>query len=207
MTTEPDVIAYVSARPLLVDLLAREFAGRRSAIEVRSVAAVPDHRRGHSVLLIDLDRPGISFAEVIAIARRPWRRRIALFDVFDPGIAQRAFDVGATVMVSTDDPIDWICDRIALPPDALASADIRGRPVDAVRRMGSLTTRQREILELLAAGIGRQEIAVRLSISSQTVDSHLRELVRRLDASSTAEAVRLHAVVFPAARTSAREHD
>jgi DNA-binding CsgD family transcriptional regulator len=73
--------------------------------------------------------------------------------------------------------------------------------------MGSLTTRQREILELLAAGIGRQEIAVRLSISSQTVDSHLRELVRRLDASSTAEAVRLHAVVFPAARTSAREHD
>ncbi|CAB4580296.1 MAG: LuxR C-terminal-related transcriptional regulator [Actinomycetes bacterium] len=207
MTTEPDLIAYVSARPLLVDLLARELAGRRIATEVLSVAAVPDHRWVDGVLLVDLDRPGIPFAEVIAIARRPWRRRIGLFDVLDPGIAERAFTVGATVMVATDDPIGRICDRIVLPPDALASADIRGRPVDAVRRVGSLTARQREILELLAAGTGRQEIAARLSISTQTVDSHLRGLVRRLDASSTADAVRLWAVAFPAVRASALEHD
>ena len=60
--------------------------------------------------------------------------------------------------------------------------------VDA-RRAVLLTAREREVLQLLADGLGNKQIAARLGISTSTVKTHLEELFDRLDVASRAEAV------------------
>ena len=52
-----------------------------------------------------------------------------------------------------------------------------------------LTNREREILGLLADGMGNKQIAARLGISTNTVKTHLELLFDKLDVSSRAEAV------------------
>ncbi len=52
---------------------------------------------------------------------------------------------------------------------------------------GVLTSREREILQLLAEGKSTQEIATALSISSKTVDTHRRQVMTKLDLHSVAE--------------------
>ena len=52
---------------------------------------------------------------------------------------------------------------------------------------GVLTSREREILQLLAEGKSTQEIATALSISSKTVDTHRRQVMTKLGLHSVAE--------------------
>lgn len=52
-----------------------------------------------------------------------------------------------------------------------------------------LTTRELEILQLIAKGISNKEIASELNISSRTVKSHMVDIFRKLDVSSRTEAV------------------
>jgi two-component system, NarL family, response regulator YdfI len=53
----------------------------------------------------------------------------------------------------------------------------------------ALTTREREILALLADGLGNKQIAARLGISANTVKTHLELLFEKFNVSSRAEAV------------------
>jgi RNA polymerase sigma factor (sigma-70 family) len=52
-----------------------------------------------------------------------------------------------------------------------------------------LTPREREILQLSAEGLGGKEIAARLSISTQTVQTHIRNILSKLGLHSRLEAV------------------
>jgi DNA-binding NarL/FixJ family response regulator len=52
-----------------------------------------------------------------------------------------------------------------------------------------LTPRERQILELMAEGLGNKEIAWRLQISEHTVKFHVSSILAKLDASSRTEAV------------------
>src|SRR5262249_7033429 len=53
----------------------------------------------------------------------------------------------------------------------------------------SLTPREREVLALLADGLGNREIAARLNISEHTIKFHIRSILGKLGASSRTEAV------------------
>ena len=71
------------------------------------------------------------------------------------------------------------------------AAELRGRaggdhdPPTGVE----LTARQKEVLALVAEGLANRAIAQRLVVSETTIKSHLREILRRLDAANRAEAV------------------
>jgi DNA-binding NarL/FixJ family response regulator len=56
--------------------------------------------------------------------------------------------------------------------------------------MDSLTTRQREVLQLIAEGFTSQEIAERLFISVKTVEKHRYQIMERLDIHNIAGLVR-----------------
>jgi len=56
---------------------------------------------------------------------------------------------------------------------------------------GLLSPREREILELLAHGLNGEQIAQQLYLSSETVRTHVRNAMSKLDAST-----RVHAVVL-----------
>jgi DNA-binding CsgD family transcriptional regulator len=56
-------------------------------------------------------------------------------------------------------------------------------------RVEWLTTRETEVLHLIAEGIASREIAARLGISYATVRSHIRSMVAKLGVNSRSEAV------------------
>jgi DNA-binding NarL/FixJ family response regulator len=51
-----------------------------------------------------------------------------------------------------------------------------------------LTTRQKEVLEMVARGLSNREIAERLVISVETVRWHTKQIYRRLDVRNRTEA-------------------
>ena len=54
----------------------------------------------------------------------------------------------------------------------------------------SLTARQREVMELAAAGLSNKEIALRLRVSPRTVESHRAWMMERMQARNLADLVR-----------------
>jgi DNA-binding NarL/FixJ family response regulator len=56
-------------------------------------------------------------------------------------------------------------------------------------RLAMLTPREREVLDCLADGAGRSEVAARLHLSANTVRTHLQNLMAKLGVHSTLEAV------------------
>jgi DNA-binding NarL/FixJ family response regulator len=92
--------------------------------------------------------------------------------------------------------------RGALRGDAAISPHLAGRMLEEFRRMSAqvpadadetidLTPREQEVLGLVAQGMADKEIAVELSLSVNTVKSHLRNLLAKLQVSSRREAARL----------------
>jgi DNA-binding NarL/FixJ family response regulator len=54
---------------------------------------------------------------------------------------------------------------------------------------GNLTPREREVLELMAAGATNGDIAARLVLTTGTVKTHVKHILRKLNATSRAHAV------------------
>jgi DNA-binding CsgD family transcriptional regulator len=55
----------------------------------------------------------------------------------------------------------------------------------------ALTIRERQVLLLIASGLHNKEIAIRLFISVETVKSHVRHILDKMEARSRAHAVSL----------------
>jgi PAS domain S-box-containing protein len=68
---------------------------------------------------------------------------------------------------------------------------LAGRQARAVALVADLPSRQREVLELMARGLLNKQIAWELKISEKTVKMHRALMLERLNASSTAEAIRI----------------
>jgi len=60
----------------------------------------------------------------------------------------------------------------------------------AVHRRRSITTREMQVLELLALGYSSREIGVKLDISCRTVENHSANLRRKLRVRNTVALVR-----------------
>jgi predicted ATPase/DNA-binding CsgD family transcriptional regulator len=54
------------------------------------------------------------------------------------------------------------------------------RPPPAARRASLLTHREREVADLIAAGLSNRDIAARLLISQRTAESHVEQILRKL---------------------------
>jgi DNA-binding NarL/FixJ family response regulator len=76
----------------------------------------------------------------------------------------------------------------ALNADAVLSA--RRRPDDAPALVEPLTSREIQVLELLAEGLSNKAIAARLGISDQTVKFHVASISGKLGAVNRTDAVR-----------------
>ena len=87
----------------------------------------------------------------------------------------------AASMSDVSAPVDLVL--VARAPGA-ASTHLRDRVVGA-----GLTTREREVLTLLADGLVNKQIAARLGISTNTVKTHLELLFEKLGVSTRAQAV------------------
>jgi FixJ family two-component response regulator len=59
------------------------------------------------------------------------------------------------------------------------------------QRVAALTDRQRQVMELAAAGLSNKEIALRLGISPRTVENHRAWMMERMGVRNLAELIRL----------------
>ena len=66
------------------------------------------------------------------------------------------------------------------------------RRVPSPEPFSGLTTRQREVLEMLSVGLTDKQIAYELGISTATVKCHTRAAVQRMEAKNRIHAVALY---------------
>ena len=86
----------------------------------------------------------------------------------------------------TDEVVDLLA-RFTLDPTA-AAARRRSRRPGGPAAGGELSPREREVLRLIAAGESNGQIAARLGISINTVERHVSNLYRKIEARGRADA-------------------
>jgi DNA-binding NarL/FixJ family response regulator len=120
----------------------------------------------------------------------------------DEGLLVEAVEAGASGFLRKTEGVDEfiaavkaaadgeiLIDRAALARLLPKVARERETRRDAQRLLGQLTDREREILGELAKGMRNDDIASKLFISPQTVQTHVRNLLSKLDVHSKLEAV------------------
>ena len=102
----------------------------------------------------------------------------------------RAFQVVASAASEDGLPATAEVILVAHASEGDATPTASERPLDrSTAPPLPLTSRERDVLALLADGLGNKQIAARLGISPNTVKTHLELLFERLGVSSRAEAV------------------
>ena len=171
-------------------LLERLVGARVVAEAANGLEAVDQVRRTHpDVVLMDVSMPGLNGLDATALLRRefPDLRVVILSMHREDEYVVRAMRAGATGYV--------LKDAAASELTAAIHAAVRGEtwlspglPREVIRkrlecppgRDEPLTLRQREILQLLAEGAGVKGAAMRLRISSKTVETHRGRIMERL---------------------------
>ena len=98
--------------------------------------------------------------------------------------------VMVTPLFGDDGTLEWFLgSQVDLGPQVSSGLDERRK--SAIDRVARLSTRQRQVLELMARGLLNKQIAWQLKISEKTVKMHRGLLLDRLGAASSAEAIRL----------------
>ncbi|KNX37398.1 response regulator [Luteipulveratus halotolerans] len=179
---------------------------------VREVARLtPD------VVLMDVRMPevnGLEATATIMSSPSPTRPKVLMLTTFDiDEYVYEALRIGASGFMLKDAPADELARavRVVSQGDSLLAPSITKRLIaEATQRrsavpkhsrlLDGLTTREREVLELVAAGLSNAEIAARLFVAEQTVKTHVSRVLAKLSLRDRAQAVVFayeHGVVVP----------
>lgn len=106
----------------------------------------------------------------------------------DLNACRRAFKAGISDFLSKPISEDVLLDAIH---SAYPLLQARLEKKEGASLLSSLTSREREVLDLVCDGLSSKDIAVALDISARTVDAHRANIAEKLGTSSVAEFVRL----------------
>jgi DNA-binding NarL/FixJ family response regulator len=152
------------------------------------------------VVLMDVTMPELDGVEATRQikARQPEVRIVVLTMHADHDILTQAIRAGANGYLVKDcstDEIAMAIDAVALGETAL-SPGLAASMLAEVRRQGDssasdrvITSREEEVLQLIADGCSTPEVAEQLFISQKTVKNHLASIYQKLDARDRTQAV------------------
>ncbi len=158
------------------------------------------------VVLLDITMPGLSGLDAISVIRKgSSRTRIVMLTHHEGQVfVEQALQAGAEGYLSKDsDPTELAVAITAVhrgdpyvSPKVSAGlvGRMRGRSTQAepaATSLGGLTTREREVFQLLALGHSNKEVARDLKMTLGTAKKHRENLQRKLDCHSAAELARL----------------
>jgi DNA-binding NarL/FixJ family response regulator len=147
------------------------------------------------VVLMDLRMPGGGGVEAITeLGRRKARAHVLVLTTYDSDRdIMAALDAGATGYLLKDAPRDDLFGAIrsAAGGEAVLSPAVATRVVSRMRSagVGELSSREREVLALVARGRSNREIARALFVSEATVKTHLGHVYDKLGVKDRAAAV------------------
>jgi DNA-binding NarL/FixJ family response regulator len=157
--------------------------------------AVQLHRElNPDVTLMDLQMPDMSGLDAIIAIRSedPGARIIVLTTYSGDALAQRALKAGAQAYVLKSLVRAEILNTIRIVDEGKRSiqvdvaAEIAKHMADA-----ALTTREIEVLQLVASGYANKEISTHLSINGETTKTHIKNILAKLGAKDRTHAVSL----------------
>jgi DNA-binding NarL/FixJ family response regulator len=209
----PVRVVVVDDDPHMRDEIARELEADQRIDLVAQAGSARDGKRAiaahaFDVLLVDLrlrDGSGFELIEYVKRAR-PNAEAVVVTVMEDDESALQAFELGATGYLIKSSWFGNFAQAVlqvvnggaAITPTLarrlLKRLDGSAAPSSKKARSGrasggKLSAREREILQLVATGYTSCEIGKRLVISNQTVDTHLKNVFRKLEVRSRAQAV------------------
>lgn len=142
------------------------------------------------------DRDGVSVARALATGAHPVRI-LGLSVLDEPVRIAEMLRAGAHGFIHKTQPVSEIITaiRATLEGDRYLSPGVE-RQVEALLEAAALprdrlTAREYEVFGLLVRGLSNRDIAQKLSIAARTVETHRQRVLRKLDAHSIADLVRL----------------
>jgi two-component system nitrate/nitrite response regulator NarL len=183
-------VRAINERPEL-ELVGEAGDGREALDQIKELE--PD------VAVLDIRMPGLDGTQVLAAIRRDSNTTQVLFltAFMEPELAYRTVADGAKGYLSKSAARQEICDAIvtvaqggtALAPEAQEGI---AQEIQERERSGGrpeLTSREGEVLRLIADGLSAPQIAKELHLSTTTVKTHLHTLYEKLGVSDRAAAV------------------
>lgn len=200
---DPVRVVVIDDHELILDALARVLADHPGIDLVGVAGTVED-----GVALAEREQPDLAIVDfrlpdgtgVTATGqlrdRVPGVEVIMMTGYADGALLARALEAGCSGFVSKGGSfseliavIDAVSrGEVRVPSELLDGLVRQLRPREPRVEVG-LTAREREVLQLLAAGRSTTEMVDELTVSVHTVRNHVRNLLQKLDASSRLEAV------------------
>jgi len=177
-----------------------------AVFEDSGIEVVARARDGAEALeLIQTEKPQVALLDVrmprmsgIEIARESLRTTPETGILLYTGYAERALmiealDAGARGFVLKEAPLPDLVRAVETVAQGKTYVDpvLAGviASAEVATQIPSLSQRQREVLRLLADGLKNEEIGKRLFISPETVRTHVRKAMAKLEADTRTEAV------------------
>jgi len=173
---------------------AQHFANCEEALEEMARGGLPD------VILLDVELPGMNGIDaVLQIRSISPTTKIVMLTVFDDhDKIFKAVCAGASGYLLKTSPMAKIIESVReayaggapmTPRVARLVLDMFSRLRPPQHKGYGLTVREREVLELMAKGFLKKEIADQLSLSYHTVDTHLRNIYVKMHVNTRTKAV------------------
>lgn len=154
------------------------------------------------VVILDLMMPGLDGLTVLRKLRQvqPGVKIVILSARTELEVVDQVMIAGADAYVPktrcAEDLVDALC--MVVEGHRFVSPGLGKRPpvigqgwADPGRGVGRLTLRERQVMSMVAAGLGNKQIARRLGISIHTVRNHRQRLMDKLDVHDTATLTRI----------------
>jgi NarL family two-component system response regulator YdfI len=180
----------------LLDARKIEVVGGASNVEHAAEALAEEDAQ---VLLVEATNDSVEELLEILAATGLTRETavVVLLDQSAPVWAGQAVQAGVRGVLSTDADGEQLALAIeaaagglfVLHPNEVRAERSSPARVVTLEPAESLTARERQVLQMLAAGLGNKEIAARLKISEHTAKFHVASILGKLSASSRTEAV------------------
>jgi len=182
LTAVTDVLAEVG-----VDVVGTARDGREALDKIKAMQP--------RIALVDVRMPRLSGVEVAReLSRVAPDVGVILYTAYgDRALLTEALDAGARGFVLKEAPLADLARAVRTVADGGTYVDpvlagVLAAPA-VTDSLPALTRREREVLRLLADGLSNEEIGKQLFISPETVRTHVRKAMDKLDADTRTQAV------------------
>ena len=158
-----------------------------------AAAVALTERRRPDVVIMDLRMPDMDGLEAteLLLERVPGTAVLVFTAYGERSLLQRGLEAGARGYILKETPHATLLRAIekVAAGETFVDPGLMAEFVSGKSNVDILTPREREILQLLADGMSNVDVADKLFISQETVKSHVRHILAKLEADTRTQAV------------------